>query len=223
MRPGKLPSGGFTLVELLAAMSVFALLLGVGMQMVSTTAKTTNASSKRMETASMSRIALDRIESDISAALLTGGATMLYFGNSSNSSENSAVAWATKTRSRFTTTANINSEVRGAIVGYQIRDLPYKFGSTTANIATLQRGDGRLSYRRLSGAAHCDYMFARIFGANKISQDLTTASTQAGLNFQGLGDGIVRSTSVFSKTTAASFKCLRVTRILMPSAAQDHL
>ena len=183
---------GFTLVELLAAMAVFALLLGVGMQMISSTARTTNASAKRMETASMSRIALDRIERDVANAILNGGATMMYFGDSSNRSANSSIAWATKSRSRYSATADINTEVRGATVGYQVRNLPYRFGTTTAQIPTLQRGDGRLSYRRRNSGSYTDYMFARMFGANEIPADLSSGTSEAGLNFQGLGDGIVR-------------------------------
>src|SRR6267378_1349020 len=96
-------ANGFTLFELLMSMSVVVLLLVCVVELLNGTTATITASNKKLDTASLARIALDRFGNDFSGAVLSGGATALYYSVTSTSG-NSAIAFATSSRARGPTT-----------------------------------------------------------------------------------------------------------------------
>lgn len=74
----------FTLVELLAATCLFLLLVGVAFETVSLTNSATDRQSRRMDTTSSVRVALDTLSQDIYTFVRQNGATLLFKPGKSN-------------------------------------------------------------------------------------------------------------------------------------------
>lgn len=182
----------FSLVELLIAIAVLSIILVMTLQMVTAVTRTTSASSRQMDAASMARIALDRFGSDFEGAVLNGGATALYYpGDSSN--PNSAIGFLTKARPRghseiTSNTQRIINDIRGVVVGYRIvqatANLPYP---------SLRRGDARFTFSEYQDGNFADFNVARMLGtaASRLPSELTSSG---GL-FAGL---LVIGTGIFS-------------------------
>jgi prepilin-type N-terminal cleavage/methylation domain-containing protein len=195
MRPAVPPRGGFTLVEMLVAMAVMTLLLTFVFQMLSGTTATINASNKQMDTALLARIVLDRFGNDFSGALFSNGATALYYSDPGNAG-NSALGFVSASRARGPTTAAgpWTTDVRSAIVGYRIRSVLQNVGRTaTANIPSLNRGDGRLTFSVRDAGQKATYNLWDVFGSNstRMPNDLISGS-EGILNWQIIANGIFR-------------------------------
>jgi prepilin-type N-terminal cleavage/methylation domain-containing protein len=205
---------GFTIVELLVAMAVLSLLLLLTAQILGHTMQATTASSKKNDAASMARIALDRFGSDFANAILSQGATALYdtpmTGDNPSPAANSSIGFIAKSRARYTSNAAIIADVRGALVGYKIRNLAFPFsGSTRTYVPVLQRGDGRFTFKTDSPADSAASEVGAILSSTtangtsveRIPRDLVErfphgSGAESGdeniLNWQGMGDGILR-------------------------------
>lgn len=187
--------GGFTLVELLIAMSLMALLLVFVMQMLSGTTATITASTKQMDTGSMARIVLDRFGNDFSGALFSGGATALYYPDPGNAG-NSAIGFVSASRARGPTTASAAwaTDTRSAFIGYKVRLVSQVLpGPTAADVPSLNRGDGRFTFSARDVGQKATYNLWDVFGAanTRMPADLTSGS-EGILNWQIIASGIFR-------------------------------
>ena len=130
---------GFTLVELLAAMILFSMIIGMTAWAVIGATDTTAGAEKQMDTTMQARAFLDRFGADLNNMMDEGGLTALYYSKASDSAGNSAIGFVCRSRPR---TASADS--RGAVVGYRINgtsDL-----SSTNPIPMISRGDAELRY-----------------------------------------------------------------------------
>lgn len=162
---------GFTLVELLASMILFSMIIGLTAWAVIGATDTTAGAEKQMDTTSQARAFLDRFGSDLNNMMDEGGLTALYYSNASDAAGNSAIGFVCRSRPRVA-----NADSRGAVVGYRINDTT----DLSGNYPMISRGDAELRY-----------------GSNMKSilenaaQDLLDAGTRL-LKWQVLGTGIVR-------------------------------
>jgi prepilin-type N-terminal cleavage/methylation domain-containing protein len=136
MTPGKLRRG-FTLVELLAAMILFSMIIGMTAWAVIGATDTTAGAEKQMDTTMQARAFLDRFGADLNAMMDEGGLTALYYGDTSNAAGNSAIGFVCRSRPRVA-----SADSRGAVVGYRINDTTDLSGS----YPMISRGDAELRY-----------------------------------------------------------------------------
>jgi prepilin-type N-terminal cleavage/methylation domain-containing protein len=186
-------NGAFTLIEVLVATAILVVVLVLTAQIAGHALTATTASGKQIEAASMARIVLDRFGNDFSSAILNGGATALFFSGSGNG-DNAAIGFASKSRARFTDNENVDSDVRGVVLAYKIREQAVPLGSTgTANIPLIARGDATFTYAQTSAGYQADFSLWSIFGVNgrNLPGDLSSANGTNFLSWQGLGDGVL--------------------------------
>jgi prepilin-type N-terminal cleavage/methylation domain-containing protein len=134
--PGKLRRG-FTLVELLAAMILFSMIIGMTAWAVIGATDTTAGAEKQMDTTSQARAFLNRFGADLNNMMDEGGLTALYYSNTSDSAGNSAIGFVCRSRPRVA-----SADSRGAVVGYRINDTTDLSGS----YPMISRGDAELRY-----------------------------------------------------------------------------
>jgi len=166
---------GFTLMEVMAATAVLALLLSITVQITTQTDVAIRSSERQMKVAAEARIALDRFEADFSTAMLTAGATALVLDGSN---DNSAIRFISLSRARLEPAAG-GVQPRGALIGYGIKDANHNVSGTNLKEGSLLRGDGRA---RFSGQ---NSSFADVFKELAI-----TAGTP--MNWESIGDGLLR-------------------------------
>lgn len=144
----KLAKGyAFTLVELLISMTILLVLLTLVTRIISGTNSVIKASSARIDTASSARIVLDRFDNDFSSALLSNGATALFYSDTGIEG-NAAIAFVTGSRARGPSTAfpPWTTDTRAAFIGYKITPFSQNIATNTVqSIPSLARGDGRLT------------------------------------------------------------------------------
>ncbi|MCX6971852.1 MAG: prepilin-type N-terminal cleavage/methylation domain-containing protein [Verrucomicrobia bacterium] len=168
-------AGGFSLIELLVATAVMAMLLVMTLQVLSQTNAAIRSSDRQMGTASEVRGALDRLETDFSTAMLTGGATALVLDSNA---DNSFIRFICLSRAREDGTTD---QPRGAIVGYGINDIKETIGGRQVQYGTLTRGDGRARFSATNST------LAQIF--QKLSQSPPPSDF---MKWEPLGSGLVR-------------------------------
>ena len=166
---------GFSLIELLVATAVMAMLLVMTLQVLSQTNAAIRSSDRQMGTASEVRGALDRFETDFSTAMLTGGATALVLDSNA---DNSFIRFICLSRAREDGTTD---QPRGAIVGYGINDIKETIGGRQVQYGTLTRGDGRARFSATNST------LAQIF--QKLSQSPPPSDF---MKWEPLGSGLVR-------------------------------
>jgi len=168
-------TGGFSLIELLVATAVMAMLLVMTLQVLSQTNAAIRSSDRQMGTASEVRGALDRFETDFSTAMLTGGATALVLDSNS---DNSYIRFICLSRARDDGTMN---QPRGAIIGYGVNDIKETIGGRQVQYGTLIRGDGRARFSLANST------LAQVF--QKLSQSPPPSDF---MTWEPLGSGLVR-------------------------------
>ena len=181
---------------MLVSMAVLVLLLTFIMQMLSGTTATIAASNRQMDTAALARIVLDRFGNDFSGALLTGGATALYYEDAGNTG-NSAIAFVATSRARGPTSATgpWATDTRSAFIGYRVRAVAQNIAGGTPALPSLNRGDGRFTFATRNAANKATYNLWDAFGTgnNRIPNDLTAATNdQELLNWQIIASAIFR-------------------------------
>jgi prepilin-type N-terminal cleavage/methylation domain-containing protein len=174
---------GFTLIELLVAMVLFTIIIGLTTWAVGSATDTTSAAEKHMDASGQARAFLDRLGADLNTMITEGGVTALYCGNNSDSSGNSAIGFICRARPHANSDTAVNQNLRGAVVGYQVRDTE-DLGGT---FPLVSRGDGALLYK--NSGTHADYRFGEIM--KNTADDLARGSEKM-LNWQTLGSGIIR-------------------------------
>lgn len=134
---------GFTLVELLASMILFSMIIGLTAWAVIGATDTTAGAEKRMDTASQARAFFDRFGTDLNTMMAEGGLTALYYSDASDAAGNSAIGFVCRSRPRTVSIVPPTPNYRGAVVGYRLREtkdmdgLPYPM---------LYRGDDDFLY-----------------------------------------------------------------------------
>jgi prepilin-type N-terminal cleavage/methylation domain-containing protein len=167
---------GFTLVELLASMILFSMIIGMTAWAVIGATDTTAGAEKQMDTTSQARAFLDRFGADLNNMMDEGGLTALYYSysNASDTAGNSAIGFVCRSRPRVA-----SADSRGAVVGYRIN------GTTdlSGNYPMISRGDAELRY----GSNMKSIM-------QNAAQDLLDGGVPLRriFNWQVLGTGIVR-------------------------------
>lgn len=168
---------GFTIIEVLVASAVLALLLALTLQILVNTNAAIRTADRQMDAASRARAALDRFDTDFSGAMLTQGASAVC--KVTTSTDSAAIGFACRARARESGSATApawQGNLRGAIVGYRM------------NGRTLERGDGRFPFTGENVTDHTASDFPVVFG--NLAKDL--ASGGSFLVWNPMGDGIVR-------------------------------
>ena len=165
---------GFTLVELLASMILFSMIIGMTAWAVIGATDTTAGAEKQMDTTSQARAFLDRFGSDLNNIMDEGGLTALYYSNASDAAGNSAIGFVCRSRPRVA-----SADSRGVVVGYRINDT----SDLSGNYPMISRGDAELRY----GSNMKSIM-------QNAAQDLLDGGVPLRriFNWQVLGTGIVR-------------------------------
>jgi prepilin-type N-terminal cleavage/methylation domain-containing protein len=173
---------GFTLVELLASMVLFSMIIGLTAWAVIGATDTTSGAEKRMDTASQARAFFDRFGADLNTMMDEGGLTALYYGDTSNAAGNSAIGFVCRSRPRVA-----SADSRGVVVGYRINDTTDLSGS----YPMISRGDAELRY---SFDPSMPSMKSILENASNDLEDGSSDLFQLGVQptWQVLGTGIIR-------------------------------
>ena len=163
------PLSAFSLIELLVAMAVMAMILVGTLQVITNTSKAIKIADSQREAGSAARVALDRLAADFSTAMLTGGATAVYL----NDGKNSQIGFLCLSRTRKTDTSSTSP--RAAIIAYAVLPTSETVSGQAVTYGGLQRGDSETAYTG---------QFVGIFTG------LPSASNPA--NWEPLGSGVVR-------------------------------
>jgi type II secretory pathway pseudopilin PulG len=155
-------SGGFTLVELLAATCLFVLLVGVAFETVSLTSSATDRQTRRMDVNSSVRVALDTLSQDIYTFVRQNGATLLFKPGDSEQSD--ALKFLCLSRPE-------PGQVRPrmTLVSYElgrISDSP----SARAALPALLRTDAPVSWPAAEDEAPADYDFSNVLRRPAVGQ-----------------------------------------------------
>jgi len=167
-------SAGFSLIELLVATAVMAMLLVVTLQILTQTSSAVKVADRHRDTDAQIRTAMDRLETDFATAMLGGGSSALV---RSVNETNSFLRFICLSRARE---GSASTQPRGAVVGYGVNDVQQTLGGRTFTAGLLRRGDGRISF---------DSQFADVF--NRLSQSPPTAVIPDA-NWEAIAGGIVR-------------------------------
>jgi len=162
---------GFTLVELLAAMILFSMIIGMTAWAVIGATDTTAGAEKQMDTTMQARAFLDRFGADLNNMMDEGGLTALYYSNTSDSAGNSAIGFVCQSRPRTN-----SGDSRGAVVGYRINDA----SDLSATYPMISRGDAELRFSSSMKTI-----------MDNASSDLLDGGSRI-FNWQVLGTGIIR-------------------------------
>ncbi|MCX6846131.1 MAG: type II secretion system protein [Verrucomicrobia bacterium] len=140
-RAPKQPSvvGGFTLLELIAAMVVGAMLLTMSLQILGQSSATVKAADKQRNAEAQLRAALDRFTADFSSAMLDGGATPIW----NTTATGSEIFFVCRSHPG-TTSLSSTLRPRGAVNGYALLNRQQDNGGKTYD--ELKRGDGPIAF-----------------------------------------------------------------------------
>ena len=170
---------GFTLMEVMAATAVLALLLSITVQITTQTDVAIRSSERQMKVAAEARTALDRFEADFSTAMLTAGATALVLDGSN---DNSAIRFISLSRARQDPAAG-GVQPRGALIGYGAKDTVHNVSGNNLKEGSLVRGDGRVDFSNTIPKALSS--FADVFKNLAVTAGTT-------MNWESIGDGLLR-------------------------------
>jgi len=162
---------GFTLVELLAAIILFSMIIGMTAWAVIGATDTTAGAEKQMDTTMQARAFLDRFGADLNNMMDEGGLTALYYSNTTDASGNSAIGFVCQSRPRTN-----SGDSRGAVVGYRINDA----SDLSATYPMISRGDAELRFSSSMKTI-----------MDNASSDLLDGGSRL-FNWQVLGTGIIR-------------------------------
>ncbi|MFV0417007.1 MAG: type II secretion system protein J [Chthoniobacterales bacterium] len=164
---------GFTVIEVLVACAVLALMVAVLAALVSSFTGMIGLSSKRLKTGNQSRTVFDRMAFDLNSSVHTGGTEILFRKNAQASggtaTPNDSLLFLTNARTE-------SADSRLAYIGYEV-------GEDT-NEAT-----GTITKSLLRGSK--PFLW---------NDDITQASLGSGASLQALGRGVFRMEICFLKT-----------------------
>lgn len=160
----------FTIIELLVAMSLMALILVGTLQVLTHSSAAIKIADNQRGAAAVARGALDRFAADFSTAMLTGGATAVFHSDVGIGSQ---IGFLCLSRTR-----GPSPIPRAAIVAYGIKPTTEKISGQDLIYGTLHRGDGQSLYT--GGNSQFADMFANL------------PSDTNPPNWEPLGSGIVR-------------------------------
>ena len=169
-------STAFTLIEILVATTVLALLLLLTLQILSNTNTAIQTADRQMDAASQARAVLDRFETDFNNALLSQGYTALFLGADGDTAP--AIGFLSRSRAREADTGSPawRSDLRGTAIAYRMSD------------SLLDRGTGRMTYHEEAAGDHAS-------GDASILFDHLASALQNGGSFliwTSMGAGVVR-------------------------------
>ena len=165
----RFPLSAFSLIELLVAMAVMAMILVGTLQVITNTSKAIKIADSQREAGSAARVALDRLAADFSTAMLTGGATAIFY----NDSKNSQLGFLCLSRTR----AGGSATPRAAIIAYGVLPTTEKISGQSVIYDGLQRGDSESTYAG---------QLVTIFSG------LPSTTNPPKANWEPLGSGVVR-------------------------------
>jgi prepilin-type N-terminal cleavage/methylation domain-containing protein len=162
---------GFTLVELLAAMILFSMIIGMTAWAVIGATDTTAGAEKQMDTTMQARAFLDRFGADLNNMMDEGGLTAFYC-DAGGAGDNSAIGFVCRSRPRAT-----SGDMRGIVAAYRINEIEDIDG---LKYPMASRGDCTLLYDDQVGSI-----------IEESSGDLDDGGNVI-LNWQVIGTGIIR-------------------------------
>lgn len=170
------PLRGFTLIEVLVATAVLALLLVLTLQILGNTSTVSRTSDRRMDAAAQARGALARFGADFSGAMLSHGATAL--GTVADAGDPASIAFLSRARARAASSGAPawQNDLRGAMIAYRM------------NERSLERGDGRFTFSGQDPGNHVASDLSAVFTGMAGALD----SGGNFLEWTPLGEGVVR-------------------------------
>lgn len=184
----------FTLIEVLVSLAILAIVVLLFAQVIEQTSITTSGEEKHLDIASMSRVALDRLDSDLSG-LISGGTSALIViknpGIAGTGRFNDALIFATNGRTQLRSAVS-ESAIRLGIRAYRIEEFsdPNLDGQKTPMLAW---GDGTITWTPPGSLASQASSNIGKALARAIADVTQTASADGSmLQFHSLADGIFR-------------------------------
>ena len=176
---------GFTLVELLAAMILFSMIIGMTAWAVIGATDTTAGAEKQMDTTMQARAFLDRFGADLNNMMDEGGLTALYFSDyeeldPSDLAGNSAIGFVCRSRPRTVTLVPPIPNYRGAVVGYRVRKTDDINGQ---EYPMLYRGDDDFLYESVTNSVMENLSLELLDGGIPVKHSF---------DWQAVGSGIIR-------------------------------
>jgi len=190
---------GFTLVELLVAMTLLVLLIALVAQITSHVDSTITTTTKQIDITSQAGTALDRVGSNLGSMITARGVAPVVYkntpdagGNSGINNDGIAFVSNARPRSRSSVSTVPANFIRLAMIGYRVSAR----GDTALNntsVPMLDWGDGTISFSTSTGLVQ---------DASQAKSSLPTAIAAAGgdlssgsqtmINFQAISAGIIR-------------------------------
>lgn len=166
----------FTLIEILVATAVLALLLVLTLQILSNTNAAIRTADSQMDAATQARTALDRFESDFTNALLSHGSTALFLAAENN--RQAAIGFLSRSRAREADsgTPSWRTDLRGTVIAYRMDD------------SLMARGTGRMTFNEEALGDHASGNPSVLFENLAKAMD----GSSSFLIWTDLGAGVVR-------------------------------
>ena len=180
---------GFTLIELLVAVAVLSLMMVIFIQVAQNTVNATHLTEKQIDMASMSRIALDRIGSSLSAMVKSGAATAIVIKDIPDSI-NDGLVLITQGRDRFRSGISDPSSIRLIAHGYRIA--PTQDTQLSVSIPMLNWGDGSVVFATANASAANGYPDVVSAMSAAVNDTATATPGTSFLTHEMLAQGIFR-------------------------------
>ena len=133
---------GFSLVELLAAMSLTSLLLVLTTQILTQTSGAIRVANTLRDNGAQGRTVLDRLVADLSTAMLTGGATVVFNDETATNEKGSQIGFLCLSRTRLPEDAPPpGAPPRASIVAYSVRPTTETVSGQSITYGCVHRAD----------------------------------------------------------------------------------
>lgn len=167
---------GFTLIEILVATAVLALLMVLTVEILHNTNAAIRTADRQMDASAQAVSVLDRFEADFTNAMLGQGNAALFLPGDDDTSPAMGFLSRSRAREADSGTPSWREDLRGAVVAYRM------VGSR------LARGTGRLTYHEEDSPAQASGDLAAVYAS--LSSALQSGG--ASLLWTDLGSGVVR-------------------------------
>jgi len=203
----------FTLIEVLVSLAILAIVVLLFAQVIEQTSITTSGEEKHLDIASMSRVSLDRLDTDLSGLITGGTSTLIVIKNLASAGAgrfNDALIFVTSGRTQLRSGISENA-IRLGIRAYRIEAFTDS-ALDEQKAPMLAWGDGTITWTTpgsSSSQASSNIGKALARAVSDVTQNTSAGGSM--LQFHPLADGILRfevcfilSNGTFTKTPPIS-------------------